>query len=344
MSKHTRIIFFSSPIIVVVLATALSFGTFQRMMAFKAERYETGSGDFKGAASCKECHEEIYNQWKSSLHAGSTKDPYMHTVLERIPYFPNKLMMGEPCYSCHGPKKLDEGVSCEVCHGISDREDIMEVHSEKYTPNLEDMRKPEFCGKCHEAIHPLTTDVIITTMQEWEASRAGKEGTGCIDCHMKRNDGAPAFHGAASRRRDASVYGDDVVLKNFTYHHPFLSLDIENKITGHYLPTGGPEPTLLLVIDLQKNTGESIFSFKEAFQRNSTPSMAFPGNVLSDNRLRDGETRTLRFTVPESCKGQFSTVKTSLKFLDIDFIHEGDVKKARWQSAAFYERSFSLTD
>ncbi len=89
--------------------------------------------------SCKQCHEEIYMQWSSSMHANSSalKDP-IHGAFYRN-------VMGDPteeglrkngkypvCLKCHAPvaaiegkTKLDaapayaNGISCVTCHSFS---------------------------------------------------------------------------------------------------------------------------------------------------------------------------------------------------------------------------------
>ncbi len=90
------------------------------------------------AETCKECHQEIYQQWQTSMHANSTalKDPIHGTMYQKL--------MGDPrqegvrhkksgkypiCLKCHAPNaasdkitKLDtlpiynEGVNCITCH------------------------------------------------------------------------------------------------------------------------------------------------------------------------------------------------------------------------------------
>lgn len=90
--------------------------------------------------TCKQCHKEIYKQWKGSMHAQSTamKDPIHGTFYGMV--------MGDPkeegvkskkgkfpvCLQCHAPNaakdkttKLDakpaysEGVNCVACHTLS---------------------------------------------------------------------------------------------------------------------------------------------------------------------------------------------------------------------------------
>lgn len=91
------------------------------------------------AEACKQCHEEIYDQWKTSMHANSSalKDP-IHSAFYQM-------TVGDPtkedvtahnkfpvCLKCHAPvaalektTKLDaapaykDGVGCVTCHTFS---------------------------------------------------------------------------------------------------------------------------------------------------------------------------------------------------------------------------------
>ena len=90
---------------------------------------------------CKECHKEIYQQWKGSMHAQSTalKDPIHATFYKKVVGSPveegvkHKASGKYPiCLQCHAPNaaidkttKLDakpayaEGVNCVVCHSLA---------------------------------------------------------------------------------------------------------------------------------------------------------------------------------------------------------------------------------
>ena len=95
--------------------------------------------DFESAETCKDCHEQIYSQWKNSFHALSFKDPiFMSMWSSEKNSHPET---GENyCIQCHAPaafvanyslegieSSLDlnesdipdiikEGVSCDICH------------------------------------------------------------------------------------------------------------------------------------------------------------------------------------------------------------------------------------
>ncbi len=88
---------------------------------------------------CANCHKEIYQQWKGSMHANSTalNDPIHGTFYRKVVGDPTKegVKMGGKkypvCLQCHAPSaalekstKLDakpaytQGVNCVVCHSL----------------------------------------------------------------------------------------------------------------------------------------------------------------------------------------------------------------------------------
>ena len=91
--------------------------------------------------SCKQCHEEIYHQWKGSMHANSSalKDPIHAAFYKKVVGDPkaegvlHKASQKYPvCLKCHAPvaamekkTKLDakpayaNGVSCVTCHSFT---------------------------------------------------------------------------------------------------------------------------------------------------------------------------------------------------------------------------------
>jgi nitrate/TMAO reductase-like tetraheme cytochrome c subunit len=94
------------------------------------------------SSKCKKCHEDIYDQWKSSMHAKSTalEDPIHGTFYKAVVGDPTKegVRSGKnkdkypACLQCHSPaaakaKKTDltakksygEGVNCISCHTLT---------------------------------------------------------------------------------------------------------------------------------------------------------------------------------------------------------------------------------
>src|SRR5688572_27411072 len=96
--------------------------------------------DFKTSSSCRECHQQIHDQWMTSTHSQAYRDPIYQAFLRRV----DEQRQGKLtpfCVSCHAPLAtitrsvpaklfdgqpkpalLEEGVSCEFCHTIAGSE------------------------------------------------------------------------------------------------------------------------------------------------------------------------------------------------------------------------------
>ncbi|MEE8400893.1 MAG: multiheme c-type cytochrome, partial [Candidatus Hydrothermarchaeaceae archaeon] len=151
--ENRKLIFFALLIVflIVTVGAVASSGMYKDLQAGKEPRYEVG--EHKGAKFCASCHPEIYDQWsKNSRHA-------VATVGEGFLDFKDKFtdismydaMMGEEmCYACHGSKEVNEGVNCETCHGtVISGVPITETHEKKFKPGRENLKKQDFCAKCH---------------------------------------------------------------------------------------------------------------------------------------------------------------------------------------------------
>jgi hypothetical protein len=122
---------------------------------------------------------------------------------------------GQSCLSCHAPLarasndpdlKLQatwEGVTCDYCHSVrevsvsgSNAVATLKFDPAKSGPPwmkpdphqhgavaVEVLAKSEFCALCHQYQNAVGVPAI-TTFAEWKASRYGKEGRQCQNCHM----------------------------------------------------------------------------------------------------------------------------------------------------------------
>lgn len=136
------------------------------------------------AAKCGECHVDIYNEWKTSLHAAAWTDPLYRD--ETLDY------QVKACRSCHIPQtiftggkpvetrsyKQDEGVNCNVCHLNGGRQQgpfkpgPATPHATLMDPNFH--RDAALCGKCHEG-----------TYETWKQAKAADVRVKtCQECHM----------------------------------------------------------------------------------------------------------------------------------------------------------------
>lgn len=174
---------------------------------------EISATDFTSARVCGECHEDIYNSWKNSLHAFSLTDPIFDTA------YMQALKEGgdearRVCLSCHAPMVLvnkdyklregvtREGVSCDFCHsvtavhldkpdkpfsvevGLVKRSVIRQTESPAHEVAYSELHeKSEFCGGCHNYKAPSGKS-IMSTYDEWKNGPYAREGVQCQDCHM----------------------------------------------------------------------------------------------------------------------------------------------------------------
>lgn len=112
---------------------------------------DSGQADYKGAETCKTCHQSAYQAWSATKHARA-----FDTL------FAAEKQFDPSCIKCHvvGFNKeggyLDEyitphlqGVGCESCHGPG-REHIQSVGKVAMTPKTE---FPSKCLSCHQRAH-----------------------------------------------------------------------------------------------------------------------------------------------------------------------------------------------
>lgn len=180
------------------------------------------------AESCGQCHREIYDEWKSSIHAQAYVDPFFqaywnkdkhiwvclncHTPLEnqqptlikeiprgrveKAPQAPN------PHYD---PEYQQEGVTCAACHVrdgviLGPFEDSAAPHPTKFDPSF---RTTQLCYRCHNVVSGPAQFYNIGpcgTYAEYEGKYWMKErGFICQSCHMPEID-RPVAEGSPIRR------------------------------------------------------------------------------------------------------------------------------------------------
>jgi hypothetical protein len=172
------------------------------------------------------------------------------------------------------------GVSCAVCHGIATTTGItngayvlnpsslpetsspanLNAASHKADVQRSLYTQPEFCATCHDAVNPYTGLAVMSTYQEWRASRFNtgdpSTSTTCQDCHF-----ADGRHG--------SLRADDLTSAaslHLTATHEsgsqemLVRVGVSNVGAGHDLPTGSSElQKLWLVITVSDATGKRLF-------------------------------------------------------------------------------------
>ncbi len=205
------------------------------------------SANFGNPEACGACHEEIYNQWKGSMHNKSYKDPIFLKVYE-IASKEGGELIGKFCISCHSPigilseeippsdgSKLSEiakkGVQCDLCHTVSGsngignmalvsspgitkrgplKDSVSPIHLTAYS---ELHTKAEFCGMCHNVNHPANNLPLEKTYTEWKEGPYAAQGIQCQDCHMTPGPGVTKPNpgqAAVGAPRRKHIYTHDV--------------------------------------------------------------------------------------------------------------------------------------
>ena len=165
------------------------------------------------AEECGSCHQAIYEEWKSSIHAHAYKDPFFqaywkkdnniwiclncHTPLEnQQPTLIQEIPRGRveravqtenPRYD---PEYQSEGVTCAVCHvrdGVihGPYDDSAAPHPVEFDPTF---RTKQICYRCHNVVSgPFQFYRVgpCGTYAEYEGEFFMKEkGLICQSCHM----------------------------------------------------------------------------------------------------------------------------------------------------------------
>jgi len=206
---------------------------------FRAETAVTGGNldidMFDPPETCRGCHQEIYSQWKGSMHSNAWNDP-VYLALMRESSKATKGLTDNLCIGCHTPIGLTtgettpggerlspisrNGVQCDFCHNISATTGIgngaFVLTPRKYGRSLkfgpfkdavspyhdttysELHTKSELCGSCHNVTHPLNRIPIERTYDEWKDSPYPAEGIGCQECHMSPGPGFKKNPGRAA--------------------------------------------------------------------------------------------------------------------------------------------------
>jgi hypothetical protein len=173
---------------------------------------------YTSARVCGECHSDIYESWKNSLHAFSLTDPIFDTA-----YMQALKEAGEEarrvCLRCHAPMTMvngdyelrkgvtREGVSCDFCHTVTAVH--LDGREKPYTVDLGLVKRSvlrkaaspahdvayselhgtsEFCGGCHNYVTPKGK-AVMSTYDEWRNGPYAREGVQCQDCHMVLTSG-----------------------------------------------------------------------------------------------------------------------------------------------------------
>jgi len=326
MSKKRSITLIVICALILVIGLLIpAYPAIKRSLDDRIPKYETGQ--YTSAKVCAECHPGVHDEWsKYSGHAVANSTPGYKKLYDAV---------GDEaiCSACHGPKELKEGVSCVNCHGlVIPGKDIEYTHEAKFKPGLKELSEPKFCSKCHDHMHPLTGEYYRETYAEWKGSPAAKDGTTCVDCHMKEQGGdKKRYHGQNAAFRNLGRYKDYLVIKEVKLDFPMINLAVENRVMGHKMPTGGPQRTLALHLRFMDKAGKEIhkidYKFNQVFS-DFFLKKEIMWKEIQNTKLQAGETRQLSFTLPAELKDSISKVNATLEFYGIVVFDHGELDKA----------------
>jgi hypothetical protein len=284
--------------------------------------------DYTQPEVCGGCHADIYSQWNGSMHSNAHKDP-VYQKLFLIASRETNGTFDAFCTECHAPidylsgnipsaenynvsEISEKGISCDFCHtvnassGIGNGSFISSPGRVKYGPfndsfsifhetaYSELQTKSEFCGMCHNVVHPFNGLILENTYTEWKESPYN-ETTPCQHCHMtpgvtkfEANPGRAAA-GAPIREQIYTHYfvGGNAMLPNllgspeherlakerlqqaavveiFNIERINETVNLKVKVTnigaGHKIPTGLTEAReIWLDVDVSDKAGNQIF-------------------------------------------------------------------------------------
>lgn len=180
------------------------------------------------AESCGQCHREIYEEWKTSIHAQAFDDPFFqaywkkdknvwvclncHTPLEnQQPTLVDSIPRGRVEKAAQVPNPhfdaayQREGVTCAACHVrdgviLGPYDDSAAPHPTKFDLSF---RTTEVCYRCHNVVSGPAQFYNVGpcgTYAEYEGKFYMKErGFICQSCHMPEID-RPVAEGGPIRR------------------------------------------------------------------------------------------------------------------------------------------------
>ncbi|WP_094226678.1 multiheme c-type cytochrome [Methanolobus psychrotolerans] len=237
----------------IILASVVSSFT----AAAEATKFgEYSADDFTYESRCRQCHAIIYGQWEGTMHFNAYLDPfYLEEV--KVASIDTDGLVDEFCARCHTPigvvsgeippidgsgmsdiSKL--GVQCDFCHvisgsdGIGNAPFIITPGDIKWGP-FEDSKsayhdseylklytQAEYCGMCHEVIHPVNGLVIDDTYSTWKDSQYGKDNVVCQDCHM--TEGITEYKANPGRSGSGAPKREHISLHAITGGNAFIPM------------------------------------------------------------------------------------------------------------------------
>ncbi|MFH2001470.1 MAG: multiheme c-type cytochrome [Planctomycetota bacterium] len=273
------------------------------------------------ADDCRECHPQVYEEWKNSWHAMAWLDPFVREK-QMADNFKKK-----DCIPCHAPRPIFErglGPGQRVVERASFREDGVDCISCHKLPEGGFASAHEGVkGPCDPVPHPGIRSVALctpchnqhNTVDEWSEAPEDLRGENCNECHMPR---VKRTTGRARMGRTHTFPGghDITLLKNaVSLSHELLRGEagrmlkavVKNDKTAHNFPTDSRHRAVDLIITFYREGGMPYPSAGEkrpVGQEPGTHRVRFRNPYRSetgmeDTQIRAGQEGVIEAPVPE---------------------------------------------
>ena len=355
--------------IIIVMLTVLFTITCNGLAATPTEHGELTSDMFTDNTKCAQCHAIIHYQWEGTMHYNAFEDPFYQREFAAASN-DTEGSLDIFCSRCHTPigvvsgeippidgsqlsTKARQGVQCDFCHVVSDsngtgnalfvvtpgktkwgpfNDSKSAYHESEY---LELYTRSEYCGMCHEVVHPLNGLVVDDTYTTWKEGPYAEEGVVCQDCHMTpgitKFEANPGRAGSSTQKREHisthDIVGGNAFVTAILGEKRFsemaverlektatvsidapevaqrgdnvsMNISITNSGAGHKIPTGVSEiRQMWLAVSVKDRNGKEVYTTGEIDDnRNIMNATKMYNTVLGDAQGQP----TLSFWLAES--------------------------------------------
>jgi hypothetical protein len=216
------------------------------------------SKGFSSSRECGQCHKELYEDWRHSLHADASGNAVFKAAYMQV-YFEQGESARPACLTCHAPvayynndPKLTqpisrEGVSCDFCHSIAEvlpgtaegpqfrfefgglkQGALQNSKSPAHLTRFNDLYQQSlFCKGCHEQKNQNGVS-MIATWSEWKESPYSEKGVTCQKCHMEKVPGKTVASSVQKSTRNQISNHDIAAGHSLTKRRQALEIKIVN--------------------------------------------------------------------------------------------------------------------
>ncbi len=269
------------------------------------------STPFVSAAECRDCHTDVYDEWRSSYHGQAWTDPMVQALSGGFTQ--------SECIDCHAPQPIHvtgvehrvaprghnrtDGVDCLTCHLLEDGVSVAAAATADTTRTKGACRPREVpvmtestaCASCHNQ-HETVDEVLASGRNETcqtchmpEVARSGDDGA-----HSGRSHRFPGAHSEEMHRKATTMA---VRVADGKIH-----ADVTNSGGAHHIPTDARHRSYNVWITLVDARGNP---WTPAWQQmgDGEYRLYYRDDFKESTQIANGQTRTATFDVPSGFKG-----------------------------------------